>query len=401
MNNDIVPPKRRPQPRDLDSNEPDSATQFSTVPPVVTTPQLPIEKAVEHDSAKVALDHRVSPGRPKRRWRIVLLAVAVVIIAAIFGWLVWFQSQLIPVNSGSTIKTTIAIEPGTSPAAIGALLKKEELIRNEFSFGLYLRVTGTTGKLQAGRHVLSQSMSVPELVEVLQSAERDEITLTFLPGNTITKHKQVFVRAGYEQQEIEAAFDKQYDHPIFAGKPATADLEGYIYGETYNFASDSSVEQILIRTFDEFEKTIVANRLVERFQQRGLSLFEGITIASIIQREEPNPDNQRQVSQVFALRLQQGMPLGSDVTYQYVADKQGIPRDPTLVSPYNTRIVTGLPPGPISSPGRSALIAAADPAPGDYLYFLSGDDDKLYLGRTLEDHERNIRDHCQKKCQIL
>ena len=96
--------------------------------------------------------------------------------------------------------------------------------------------------------------------------------------------------------------------------------------------------------------------------------------------------------------MKAGMTLGSDVTYQYAADKLGVARDPNLDSPYNTRKYKGLPPGPISSPGLSALQAAAAPASGDYLFFLSGDDNKTYFAHTNEQHEQNILQHCQKKC---
>jgi UPF0755 protein len=95
------------------------------------------------------------------------------------------------------------------------------------------------------------------------------------------------------------------------------------------------------------------------------------------------------------------MPLGSDPTYQYAADKMGVPRSTTLDSPYNTRRYPGLPPGPIAVPGEKALVAVVSPAEGDYLYFLSGDDDVTYFSRTFEEHEQNIVTHCQKKCQIL
>jgi UPF0755 protein len=108
-----------------------------------------------------------------------------------------------------------------------------------------------------------------------------------------------------------------------------------------------------------------------------------------------------QISQVFQLRLHKNMPLGSDVTYQYIADKTGVTRDPNLDSPYNTRKVTGLPPGPIGSPSLAALESVAQPASGDYLYFISGDNDKMYFAHTNEEHEQNIRDHCQKKCLII
>lgn len=92
------------------------------------------------------------------------------------------------------------------------------------------------------------------------------------------------------------------------------------------------------------------------------------------------------------------MPLGSDVTYHYAAQILGVPATPTLDSPYNTRIYPGLPPGPIATPGLSALEAVANPASGDYLYFLSGDDGKTYYATTEQEHEANIANYCKIKC---
>ncbi len=157
---------------------------------------------------------------------------------------------------------------------------------------------------------------------------------------------------------------------------------------------------MLEHIFELYYEEVVNNNLVEGFKQQGLNLYEGITLASIIQRESIGGD-EPQIAQVFYLRLSIDMPLGSDVTYQYIADKMGVTRDTNLDSPYNTRRYPGLPPGPIAVPGIAALKAAANPAEGDYLYFLSGDDDITYFSRTLEGHEQNIVEHCQKKCQII
>jgi UPF0755 protein len=129
-------------------------------------------------------------------------------------------------------------------------------------------------------------------------------------------------------------------------------------------------------------------------------LYQAITLASIVQREEPDATSQKQVAQVFYLRLAKDMPLGSDVTAYYGADQIGAERAVTVDTPYNTRIHTGLPPGPIATPGLTALQAVAAPASGDYLYFLSGDDDVTYFAHTDEEHEANIKAHCQIKCAI-
>ena len=212
----------------------------------------------------------------------------------------------------------------------------------------------------------------------------------------------MLIAAGYGDAEVDAALSKSYDSPLFEGKPASADLEGYIYGETYSFGTDTSVEAILEHVFEEFYSVIEENGLVAKYQAQGLSLYEGITLASIIQREASQKgDDMPQIAQVFYSRLELGMPLGSDVTYQYIADKTGVARDPGLDSPYNTRRYAGLPPGPIATPGEKALLAVAAPAQGNYLYFLSGDDNVTYFGRTLDEHEANIVSHCQEKCKII
>jgi UPF0755 protein len=95
------------------------------------------------------------------------------------------------------------------------------------------------------------------------------------------------------------------------------------------------------------------------------------------------------------------MALGSDVTYQYIADKTGVARDPDMDSPYNTRRFVGLPPGPISVPDLESLLAVAIPAKGDYMYFLSGDDDITYFAYTMYEHQQNIIKHCKIKCSSL
>ena len=166
-----------------------------------------------------------------------------------------------------------------------------------------------------------------------------------------------------------------------------------------------SAEEILNSTFKEFYTKIQENNLVKGFADHGLNLYQGITLASIVQREIKNPldqknpsSDQKQAAQVFYSRLKINMLLGSDVTYQYIADKTGVARDPTLDSPYNTRQNPGLPPGPISSPSLSALLAVANPANTDYLFFLAGDDGVIYFARTNAEHDANISDHCKVNC---
>ncbi len=114
-----------------------------------------------------------------------------------------------------------------------------------------------------------------------------------------------------------------------------------------------------------------------------------------------NPADQKQVAQIFYKRLGEDIPLGADATFVYAAKKLGVTPSVDLDSPYNTRVHAGLPPGPISTPGLSALQAVAQPAPGDYLYFVSGDDGQTYFARTQEEHEANAAQYCKVNCALF
>ena len=156
------------------------------------------------------------------------------------------------------------------------------------------------------------------------------------------------------------------------------------------------------------DKVVEDNDLVNRFAAQGLSLHEGITLASVVQKEAHTED-QPTVAQVFLKRLNEGYRLGSDVTVTYALDviNPDRDRDDTAVgdailvdSCYNTRQNTGLPCGPISNPGLSAMTAVAEPSKTTYLYFLTGDDGKMYYSYTEDEHNQNARDHCKVLCNI-
>lgn len=400
MRGDIIPPKR------------DAPVQPGIRPALSDRPSDQKPEVVR--SNETAPDIDISTGTfppaseqpaPKMSRRKLLLVIGATVIGAILvivlaGFL-WYSSQLSAVTPGSDEKVKIVIEPGSGVSSIASTLKDNDLIKSEIAFDWYLRLSGKSGLLQSGSYRIGKGEDVPAIVKHLTSGNTDTFSITFLPGNTLAKHRQTLIDAGYDASKVDAALAKKYDHAVFAGAPESADLEGFIYGETYNFGADATPEQILVRSFDQLELAIKENDLVKRYEQQGFSLYQGITMASIIQREVVTAEDAAQVAQVFKKRYDMGMQLGSDVTYQYIADKTGQARSVDLDSPYNTRRYPGLPPGPIASPGLAALKAVGSPAPGDFLYFLSGDDDKTYFARTNEEHEKNIELHCQKKCQII
>jgi UPF0755 protein len=371
------------------------------LPPQQSLPQQPLTdfRPIPLPESEPLAPLLVKPKR-KKHWPWVVGVILLILAAALAGAYFWYQSQLSPVNSTASERIRVTIESGSTPKQIAQQLKDENLIKNTNVFAVYTRVSGTQNSLQAGSYHLSQSETLPQIVDHLVGGKVDTFDITFLPGATLAQNRKVLIEAGYSETEVDAAFSASYGNALFAGKPANADLEGYIYGETYRISSGSSVADILQQTFTQYEKVITENDFVAKFQARGLNLYQGITLASIVQRESIGGD-EPQIAQVFYTRLAMGMELGSDVTYQYIADKTGVTRDPNLDSPYNTRRYPGLPPGPIAAPGLAALQAVANPAAGDYVFFLSGDDDTTYYARTLEEHEANIRNHCQEKCLII
>lgn len=364
-------------------------------------------------------DSRGSQAKPavKKRcvWKWILSgigAMLVMLLAAAIAGYFWYTAQLAPVSGDKDApRVRVEIKSGMTPTQIADLLEKDKVIRSATAFSLYVRLEGVRGELQASTYSLSPNETTQQIVEHLRKGATDEFTLTFLPGATLTSpasvaddkrvdHQWVLRQAGYSQPEIDAAFAAVYDHPVLKSKPATVGLEGYIYGQTYQFFAGATVKQVITRTLDELYTVVKDNNLEAAYAAQGFTLYQGITMASIIQREVISAEDQKQVAQIFIDRYKEGMMLGSDITAYYGADLLGVARTVAVDSPYNTRKYVGLPPGPIASPGLSALLAVAQPSPGNYVYFLSGDDDKTYYARTAQEHDKNIVNHCQIKCSI-
>lgn len=367
--------------------------------------------------------------RPKKRKLLFVLVSAIVfLVLAVLGVSFWYQVQLRPVDEFSTETVQFAVGEGESFDAITSRLKVQGLIRDKYAFSLlaWLEYEHDSVKSQSTCR-LSPSESAQTILDKLVEGCHDFKVITFYPGATIEKPlykqtdsssggkmyiKYVLQQAGFSDKEISSALAKQYNSPIFADKPDGTTLEGYVFGETYYVATNATAEEVLQDTFDQFNKIIDQGNLASLFEKQGLNLYQGITLASIVQRElncEDKPTQERKdrcygyqqtIAQVFLKRLREGMTLGSDVTFIYAADMRGVTPSPLLDSPYNTRLYTGLPPGPIAAPGELALKAVANPSSTEYLYFLAGDDGLIYFAKTLDEHNANIVAHCQTSCEL-
>ena len=352
---------------------------------------------------------------PRKRLGLIILAVVVVLIGVVAGaGFLWYRKSLTPVDVNNTSKSLVTIASGTAPGAIADTLKQKGLIRDTWAFEVYTRTKGVRDQLQAGTCRLSPSQSMPDIVDRLIQGCHETRTVTFLPGGTVVDSKykpqsqdatSALKRAGYSDAAIKAALAKAYNSPLFADKPTGTSLEGYIYGDTYRIPFVEGPEAALQAAFGHMYQQIQSNGFVEKFKAQKLNLYQAITLASIVQREMGCSSGsdacyqiQRQIAQVFYKRLRENKPLGSDVTFIYGADLRGVQPTVNIDSPYNTRTKVGLPPGPIASPGLGALKAVADPAPGQYEFFVAGDDGNVYFAKTNAEHQANIKKHCQKLC---
>ena len=325
---------------------------------------------------------------------------------------------------------TIEISAGESVKQIANNLKQADLIRNPLAFELYARINNLHAKLKTGKYSFRKTMSARAIAKQLVNGvvSSDVFNLTILPGTSLLGDKgksqtgiiHQFRTLGYSEEEINQALTKHYDNPIlkdlYANEtklsnpeiPEKLALEGYLYGETYQFYNHEKLENVITTILNQFNDVVVSNQLEEKFKARGFTLRQGITLASIIQKEAHTEDMPG-VSMVFQNRLKRGIALGSDVTATYAADITGIDRTNAtnadilaVTSSYNTRKFPGLPPGPIAVPSKAALLAVAEPdsSKASMLYFLTGDDGLMYYSSTDAEHNQKIRDHCQKLCKV-
>ncbi len=332
------------------------------------------------------------------QWTLVIGGSLVLLtcIGGFIGIAQYYQHGLQSVGTDVTKEVTIV--PGSSTREISKQLEREGLIRNAKVFEWYTVHSAKTA-LRSGTYKIKASDSVSDIVDQLAEGRVDTKLITIGPGLTLDQIKKRFMDSGYNQATVDQAFSATYTSPLLKDKPAAATLEGYVFPESYTVNSQTRLEDILNQSFGLLYQRIQSVDGVAKLQARGLTLHQGVTLASIIQKEVSDPDTQKTVAQVFYKRLQYNIPLGSDVTYMYGAKLLGVEASPTLKSPYNTRINRGLPPGPIANFNFSSFDAVLNPASTDYLYFVAGDDGKVYFAKTEAEHIQNINKYCTTACQ--
>jgi UPF0755 protein len=319
-------------------------------------------------------------------------------ISGSIGVRVWYQQQLRPLTSTSN-QISVDIPMGYTISQIGNLLEEKKLIRSSSAFEWYIRDNNLRDSLKAGSYLLDSSLSTADIAKIIAGGKIEKRLFTILPGQRIDQIKSAMIKFGFDSKSVEDAFSaKNYSNmPALTTKPADASLEGYLYPESFESTKKTTPEDIIKGSLYQMAEKLKPD-LKNKFQQNGLNTHQAITLASIVQQEVSKPTDMQMVARVFYNRLKNNMPLGSDVTYKYAAYISGQQPNPFIDSPYNTRKYPGLPPGPISNITEQALRAVANPAAHDYLFFVAGDDGKIYYSNTIEEHEALAKEHCKVLC---
>ncbi len=338
-----------------------------------------------------------------RRWPFLLMISLVVLIILSISAMVLvrhvYHENLKPVSKVQTVKL-VTVPNGASTSKIATLLKQQGLIRSDWAFQWYVGSKEVREKLQAGTYALTPSQTVPEIVSIMTQGRVATALVTIPPGRRIDQVRSILINNGFVATDVDQALNPGLyrNHPALVDVPKdVSTLEGYIYPESIQKDANTSSQDIVTKYLDEMQKRLTPE-LRAAFAQEGLSVYDGIKLASMVEMEVSKPADRPVVAQVFLSRLRQNMVLGSDVTAIYGAILAGKAPSVSYDSPYNTHFHQGLPPTPISNVSASSLQAAAHPANTDYLYFVAGDDGNTYFAHTAEEHQANIQAHCKKLC---
>ncbi|HSX06550.1 MAG TPA: endolytic transglycosylase MltG [Candidatus Saccharimonadia bacterium] len=345
--------------------------------------------------------YRVDNKRRRSWLRRVIIAIGLLVLVLVLATVgIWrfYEQNLRPTNSRG-LPQAITINSGASPAQIANLLHDHGIIRSAWTFETYVRHKGVGGYLQAGGYSLSPAQSVPDIVAQLTHGYVTTRLVTILPGQRLEQIKQALLNDGFNEADVTSALQPSaYENSAaLVDKPVGSSLEGYLYPDSFQRTSATSASTIVQESIAEMQRHLTPD-IRAAFAKEGLNTYQGIILASIVEREVSTQNDRNQVAQVFLKRLQMGMMLGSDVTAIYGSRLAGQGTSLTYDTPYNTLLHTGLPPTPISNVDDSALQAVAHPANTSWLFFVAGDDGVTHFSNTLQEHQALTRQYCHKLC---
>jgi UPF0755 protein len=322
-----------------------------------------------------------------------LLRLLLLLVLALGLRLVWVLETRAPVRKPGAAAQSLVVPPGASADAIGRQLREMGLVRHPLVFRLLILARRQGGALQAGTYEFDGPLSLAQIADMLARGEVVRKEVTFPEGKAIEEMADIAEAKGIAAEEfVAAARDPSLIRDL---DPLAGDLEGYLFPDTYDLPAGSDRGAVLVQRMVQRFRDVIAP-LQGDLSAQGLTLREVVTLASVVEKETAQPFERPRIAAVFRNRLQKRMPLQTDPTVIYALRKAGRwdgnirKKDLDIDSPYNTYRRAGLPPGPIASPGREAILAALHPADTKDLYFVSRNDGSHHFSETLAEHERAV-----------
>ena len=319
----------------------------------------------------------------------------------------YLQSRAEEINrpaSDNPAPVTFMVETGETAASVGQRLQDLGLIGDGTLFRRFLQYNGLDASLEAGEYQLRRNMTMREIAEALQHSQVREVAVTIPEGWRAEQLAELLSANQVMDGSIFLAAARQgvaIDHPLLADRPAGVSLEGYLFPETYRLPAQATPEDLIRRMLDTMQSRLPIGWEAMASGQ-GLTFYQVLTVASIVEREAVVPEERPAIASVYLNRISQDMYLQADPTVQYAMGYQPeaeqwwktpvtLEEYEKVNSPYNTYLYSGLPPGPICSPGIDSIMAVLQPEPTEYLFFLGRGDGSHVFAVTFEEHERNLQ----------
>ncbi|WP_099188165.1 endolytic transglycosylase MltG [Tepidibacter mesophilus] len=323
-----------------------------------------------------------------------LFIICIFIVLIIASGLVYFNIQTGPYDSSSNKQVLVDIKKGSSLDSLSQTLFEKELIKNKLFFKITAKVNNMDTGIKAGLYNINQSRSNKEILDILNSGRvyKDLVKITIPEGFEAHQIADRISQLGLGNKD---KFMDLVNNPVnfsddykFLNEGDILSLEGYLFPDTYFFDkkySEKDIINVMLKRFDE----IYTDEYKKVQDEKNLTLNQVISLASIIEREARLDKERSVIAGVFYNRMNINMPLQSCATVQYILGhrKSNLSFDDIRIdSPYNTYKNSGLPPGPIASPGKKSIEAALYPQNVDYLYFVAKKDGSHSFSKTYNDH---------------
>ena len=331
-----------------------------------------IERDREMNSEKIRTGENRNSGKASFGLVLVLL-IAVIIAGAGYKYIHGIGE---PLDSSSQEKISVDIPSGSGTAAIGRILEEDGVIKSARQFKIKSRMDKNDGKYRTGVYELSPSMDMDEIMQILMDGSQNTLRFMVPEGYTLKQIADKFAETGngtaedFLNETQNGDFDFEYNDQMVDGEKR---YEGFLYPDTYEIYKNESAHGIIQRMLTRFEQVYDAAADETTVDTSKYSVFDLVTVASLIEREVKLDEERPLVASVIYNRLNKNMKLQMCSTVQYAL---GTPKarlmnsDLKIDSPYNTYQNAGLPAGPIASPGQASISAALHPADTDYLYFV-------------------------------